>query len=314
LNGEVTSALVPTEDKKSRIRDIEPLLKWAAVAYGGGFLTVMLHTYRLGIPVVELIEPIYIWVGTPLAVAAYFIGQLIALFKRTLEKLPQELNEAKRDRDKLFASKIPEDAARALSALIGISLRVFGSAVPLVPLEDVLRETLAPLLKRLVEKKLESGDDRDTLSYIIKLASVIYFLTAIAAAFNRFFLRLVMLALVPATLCLYVLFAYPAIPQSLGGGKPSQVRLIVDTKKIPTDDTDLRNLFPQSPIENEPANSRKAELSGPESHTTCILALHYQNEHTYYVERTPGPIVAIDHDAVEGVIYGPVKGSPQSCM
>jgi hypothetical protein len=43
----------------------------------------MLHTYRLGLPVVELIEPIYIWVGLPLAVVLYFIGQLLAAFRAT---------------------------------------------------------------------------------------------------------------------------------------------------------------------------------------------------------------------------------------
>jgi hypothetical protein len=74
----------------------------------------MLHTHRLGIPVVELIEPIYVWVGIPLAVAGYFVEQLIASFKRTLKRRPQELDEAKRDHEKLVDIQIPQEAANAL--------------------------------------------------------------------------------------------------------------------------------------------------------------------------------------------------------
>ena len=43
--------------------NIEPALKWVAVAYAFGFVTVMLYTYRLGIPVLQLIEPVNVWIG-----------------------------------------------------------------------------------------------------------------------------------------------------------------------------------------------------------------------------------------------------------
>jgi len=52
---------------KANWRDIEWILKWAADAYGFGFLTVMWYTHhRLGVPVLQLIEPVNVWIGAPL--------------------------------------------------------------------------------------------------------------------------------------------------------------------------------------------------------------------------------------------------------
>jgi hypothetical protein len=52
-----------TRSSEAKWPDIEPFLKWAAVAYALGFGTIMYHTWSLGIPVVQLIDPINIWVG-----------------------------------------------------------------------------------------------------------------------------------------------------------------------------------------------------------------------------------------------------------
>ena len=41
-NATQNAALKPV-DTSPKIKDIEPILKWAAVAYAAGFLTVMLH-------------------------------------------------------------------------------------------------------------------------------------------------------------------------------------------------------------------------------------------------------------------------------
>ncbi len=45
--------------------NIEALLKWGAVAYGLGFLTISVHTARLGIPLFQALEPRDILVGVP---------------------------------------------------------------------------------------------------------------------------------------------------------------------------------------------------------------------------------------------------------
>jgi len=64
------------ESGGSQWHTIEPILKWGAVAYGFGFLTVMVHTYLLGVPVLQLIEPVNVWIGAPLAGVVFFLDKL----------------------------------------------------------------------------------------------------------------------------------------------------------------------------------------------------------------------------------------------
>src|SRR5688500_14041353 len=47
----------------------EGIVAFVGIAYACGFFTVMVHTYSLGAPVLELGQPIYVWVGLPLAIA-----------------------------------------------------------------------------------------------------------------------------------------------------------------------------------------------------------------------------------------------------
>ncbi|HYK61081.1 MAG TPA: hypothetical protein VEV85_16735 [Bryobacteraceae bacterium] len=46
------------------------------MAYGFGFLTVMVHTYPLGVPALQLIEPVNVWIGAPLAGVVFFLDKL----------------------------------------------------------------------------------------------------------------------------------------------------------------------------------------------------------------------------------------------
>jgi hypothetical protein len=69
----------------------------------------------------------------------------------------------------------------------------------------------------------------------------------------------------------------------------------------------LRDLFPQSAPENKPAESSKTESGKPESQITCSVALQYETEHAYYIRRGHGPIVVIDHGAVNGIIFVPAR-------
>lgn len=295
------------EESKSTIREIEPLLKWAGVAYGAGFFVVMLHTYRLGVPVVQLIEPIYIWIGLPLAVVLYFIRQLISAFRRTRKTLRSEREVLRREYEELQESSTPPEASQALSRII------VTTAPFLLPIVGVRNDLLISLLQKFAEKQLEKHVD--VLSYTRKFASQLLFWAGTIAAVNRFVGRVLTLALIPLACGAYVWWFYPIIPQGLGGGKPSEVRLIVDTKKVPTDDVELRSLFPADVAQKKPNQGKADEKSSePEGRTTCNVALHYQTEHAYYVQRGTGPIVVIDHDAVEGSVFAAGKADTrQGC-
>lgn len=272
---ETASLSAPTNDKKWKITEIGPLLQWVAVAYGAGFLTVMMHTHTLHIPVVELVEPIYIWVGLPLAVALYSVPIVMPPILGQMGKnLLLELREVKEMRE----------------GLSGYWTSMERGEVP---------------------NPKEFPRDHPKIFWCTKkfYSALTYF--GVLDAFISYALKLQFFAWALLLLVIYIHVVYPRIPQSLGGGRPSPVRLIVDGTKIPVDDVDLGNLFPQGVTEKSTAEKSNRESSGPASRTTCGIVLHYENEHAYYVQRGRGPIVAIDHGAVNGVIFGPLTGPQQ---
>jgi hypothetical protein len=316
-NATQNAALKPVEPS-SKIKDIEPILKWAAVAYAAGFLTVMLHTHRLGIPVMQLIEPIYILVGTPLALTLFFVEPLMQTFKRKRELLRQEMSEVDRKLDAIRELKTPQEAAqasvKALTEMINMTTAVLGLVVPMASdLLRVLTKALMPYLKKTIDKNLDNEPDKARLD-LIKFSVNLDRVTRTVLVLSRFGLRLLPLALILLTLVLYTFLVYPVIPQSLGGGKPSQARLVVDVEKIPQDDSNLRDIFPQSVIDKRPPGSATADSDKVKSMTTCLVALQYQTEHAYYIRHQSGPILVINHDAVNGIIVSSAKDQqPQGC-
>jgi uncharacterized membrane protein len=295
-----------TDKPKSTFRDVEPLLKWAGVAYGAGFLTVMLHTHRLGVPVVQLIEPIYIWVGLPLAVVLYFIEQLIAAFLRSREALRNDLEEVKHDSESIKTIKDPKKAAEVLFKII----RAMWSILDLTggfAASGVIAKALISHYEAKLSQEVAKKGGAELVTYVQKVGSRLLFVTQAFAAVYQFAARVLTLALIPAACTVYVWWLYPIIPQSLGGGRPSQVRLVLDTKKIPADDAQLRALFPAPRPDRNGERKPDQTPAESEARTTCDVALHYQTEHAYYVRRAPGPIIAVEHDAVDAVIFAPAK-------
>jgi hypothetical protein len=304
----------PTEEKGLKIKDIEPLLKWGAVAYSAGFLTVMLHTHRLGLPVMQLIEPIYVWIGAPFAITLYFLEPLIAAYKRRRQLLRDEMDKINQDLTELAAIEAPKEAAEAaVKALAEMIVLLTRSIVDLVPAGasflEVTREFVLPRLQKFLDKNLETGNAEQLRSILIRFTARLTFVTRSLTAFANFGSRLQPLALLVLALVLYTLWVYPAIPQSLGGGKPSQARLIIEVKRVPPDDFNLKGLFPRGEPERTAADSPKTTPEKPESQITCTVALLYETEHAYYIRRGRGPIVVIDHDAVNGIIFVPSESA-----
>jgi hypothetical protein len=60
---------------------VKSVLAWGSLSYACGFVTVTAHTWRLGLPVIQLIEPIYVWIGLPVAVVAFFSKKLYLYFR-----------------------------------------------------------------------------------------------------------------------------------------------------------------------------------------------------------------------------------------
>src|SRR4051812_34913304 len=86
---------------RGAIDAIETLLKWGSIAYGLGFLTVLFNTVKLGIPTLELIEPVQVWVGIPLAIVFWLVIAAYKYFKRHAGDLSHDL-ALMRDRYRLL--------------------------------------------------------------------------------------------------------------------------------------------------------------------------------------------------------------------
>jgi len=83
-------------------------------------------------------------------------------------------------------------------------------------------------------------------------------------------------------------------PLQLGMGLS---RRCINCDCVPRDAAGLRDIFP--PSVSTAHQGAKAD-KGAE---TVILTLHYQTEHTYYVSKDDGAIIALDHAAVDGIIF-----------
>ena len=228
------------------------------------------------------------------------------------------MSEVDRKLDAIREIKTSQEAAeasvKALTEMINMTTAVLGLVVPLASdLLRVLTKVLMPYLKKTIDKNLDNEPDKARLD-LIKFSVNLDRVTRTVLVLSRFGLRLLPLALILLTLLLYTFLVYPVIPQSLGGGKPSQARLVIDVEKIPQDDNNLRDIFPQPVIDKRPLGGATADPDKAKSRTTCVVSLQYQTEHAYYIRHNSGPILVINHDAVNGVIVGSAKDQqPQGC-
>ena len=257
--------------------DLKSFLAWGSIAYGLGFVTVMLHTARLGFPVLELLSAVYVWVGAPLAVIGFFWVRIWRFFKSRASNLTREV------RDSWEGLKHGVDAKDfdVISEFVG-----FASAVS--PILKPLRPPVESLLRKAMGSKSEIS--RRAARTLSRFASLLRGLQALSS-----FLRLFNVALVLVIgSCLYVWVVYPLIPQSFGGGAPTTVRLLVNTQKIPPDIPGLPGIGA--------ATDRKVTAS---TSVTDPLQLLYSTADHYYVEGPGGQRVSLSKSAVEGVIWNP---------
>lgn len=102
--------------------------------------------------------------------------------------------------------------------------------------------------------------------------------------------------LIPLASWLYVQLAFPAIPQSLGGGRPIEVELLVSAEALP-DSPEFRDWRPGT--EKEQAGQspvRKPAVLVP-------VTLYFHTEHELYVRKGSGPILSLSDHAIEGILY-----------
>ncbi len=249
------------------------LVAWGSLSYAFGFVTVMLHTASLGFPVFELISAVYIWIGLPLTVVAFFSSQILDYFISQSKTLSQEV----RTSWDTFAGKIDPKNLDLLSIFLGF----FEISLPFL---RFFRSYLENLLKRAIEHDLQSSEK--AAKFLHRFATI---LNSVSALW-RFF-RLINNGLaVGLIVFLYVWFVYPIIPQSFGGGAPTTIMLIVNKEKIAPEFYKVMGLH----IKKE---------SKVKSVLTVELLLLYSASDKYYIESKEGLRFSINKSVVEGIVW-----------
>ena len=273
------------------IHDIEPYLKWAAVAYGGGFATILVHTAMLGVPVIQVLDPLNVWIGFPIALSLYFVDKWIDGILKISAEIALSAKRVKLEDD-------PTGDQRNVAQLYDELISAYASLLSLtVFIPEGLTIWLAHRIfpkKVILPRLFASSLDNKAVGFMRRVATMT---SGGATAIKRSIDLLSMCIALPFILGLYIFAVYPLMPQPWGGGKPMQVQLIVETDKLPPELPQLAMLFDASTGQsNVPATEQKAR-------STAVLRLRFQSEHSYLVQLQNGPVVSVSKEAVSAVLF-----------
>lgn len=255
--------------------NLKAFLAWGSISYGIGFVVVMLHTARLGFPVIEILSAVYIWIGFPLAVLAFFSVQIWNYFKSRASELTAEV----RDSWSELTDGFEEEDIHAVSRFVGY----MGAVTPFFGL---IRSPVEKILRKAAQAQ---PSDR-AMHIFDRFASILKGYQALRALLNLFIAALMILL----GIYLYGWVFYPLIPQSFGGGAPTTVRLLVNTEKLPPH---LRILSGTGEASNDAEEiSIKTSLTNP-------VSLLYRTDDHFYIEGANGQRLSLSKSVVEGIIW-----------
>jgi hypothetical protein len=181
----------------------------------------MLHTARLGIPVLDLIKPAYVWVGLPLAVLGFFSKAIISRFKRQAE-----------DHGVLLTKSISQPFIVDSDDYPVLRQNFVDTAIRLAPWfapKKVSTGLLEAAIGRAERKARKLTTDPRANKIFDRLLRMSMSVTAIWAFTNL----IVTIAGTCAAVVVYAWVIYPWLPQTIGGGAPRHVQLVVDGSKFP---------------------------------------------------------------------------------
>lgn len=259
--------------------DITSFIAWGSVSYAFGFVTVMLYTSRLGFPILELISAVYVWIGAPLAIVAFFFVQIARFFRSKSNELAGEIKDSWRN----FREDVAEKDLDVFSEFIGfISV--------LIPFGSIIRKPMQRLFEKAKEESKISNNR--AAKFLRRFASL---LRGIQAFYG--FLRLFNTALlIILGIYLYVWVFYPLIPQSFGGGAPNTVRLLINIEKVPPGTPGI----PDIKEDKTKGQNSKTVLTGK-------VDLIYSTKDQYYIQGAQGLRLSLSRSAIEGIIWNPKK-------
>ncbi len=255
-----------------------PYLKFlglvAAVAYAFGFFTVMVHTAHYGLPVIQLIEPLHLWVGLIPSVVLFATWQGVKVVAKSIPS----------DRVEPFVHKI--GVGRAKNAVIGLhafsavlmvffafrySSRIRGN--PWFGLSVLLVLLVTAFVLAVAHSAVCKADPSRYWGFMPR--------------FLRVWLIIVTLIVALAIFKVYVAGIYPSLPQRYGFGDPALVRLVVDPNKMPSELLDSQ-MSPQGP---------------PKITKRIRLLYRTAREHILLCDECKAKTLSLSNDGVYGIIW-----------
>jgi len=279
---------IEDEDSESAAEGpLKKILTWGSVAYACGFITVLLHTWKLGLPVVELIKPIYVWIGLPIAMVAFFWERILLHFRTQGSMLAAEFRRS------LIAlsDEIKPKEIDLVAEWLGIFATIPGIWLFRPLLRRFVQNDLGPVVEVIRNKVVPVEYEpkvRRFFHLFHRVAGVLGVLSAIFSALNLVGnIMGILLALY-----VYVWIIYPIIPQSLGGGQPTRVQIVVDGEALPAE---LR-------IQGLAAENRS--LFSPSARVLSADLLYMTNE-LFFIELGSAARLSIKAEAVRAVLWNP---------
>ncbi len=259
--------------------DLKIFVTWASISYGFGFFTVMLHTARLGFPVLELISAVYIWIGFPLTVIAFFS-------KKIYDSIKTNLNQSYTNISNHFKELAPNVQ---LDNKIDIVSKFISTLIIYIPIINFWPEFFTNKLRgpfdNLFEKYNIDDKAKRKLQILIIILNIFNNISIIIRNIIRPFL-------IVGVIFLYIWVIYPSIPQSLGGGAPQNVKLIIDAEKL---SINLPIMW-----------SITSEVDSQDKYKTIItekVQLIYKTKDEIYIKTKNGIILSLSNDTIKGVIW-----------
>ncbi len=266
-------------------RSIETYLKYAAVPYAFGFFTVMVHTARYGLPVIQLIDPINVWVG---AFPSLF---LLAVWK--LFQLPQASSGSELTRQLIGRIGLSRTASLNVTlSLISIALLLCAARVRLVAETPhyQLRAWLAFSLLLVTAFTVNWVK----LSTHYELCRLLPSSRSLIDPVYRWLVRVWVVLVALLVFRAYVTGIYPNLPLRYGFGRPAPVRLIVNPQMVPHELLETNVTSVEAPIETQ----------------WVLLLYRTGQEHIVLCEQCKAKILSLSNAAVSGVIWKESSTSP----
>jgi hypothetical protein len=275
----------------------ENIVKLAGLAYAFGFLIVVANTAKLGIPIIQVPEPVNVLIGAIPALLILFWNR----YTRFLRSSFTEMNERVASMEARITSLSNQGQSDELWLRTLLELNrdyfdlIFDNLLLLLPMASFVHGALRAASKAAFKSQgarlLGLRRQSELLS---RYTAVLLWGNKVSWLLRAVYRVTGTTLIIAGWFALYVWAVYPNVDQSFGGGRPIDAYLLINREEVPAKAAQLKGIFE----EHRDLNTEKAVVTKE----VCLL---YTTADMFYV-RAPeadAPIIALEREAVGGVIY-----------